>query len=126
LARGYLCSGDIDAGDAFGVGLYSSMLNWADLLLQTLGSVSGEITGGGYTSQLLSGATWSDASGTLIFEANDATWTAMSAGINNAKFAVVWQAEKGKLLAYASLSTSSFSIASGRLLSVRTRVFELA
>jgi hypothetical protein len=54
----------------------------------------------------------------------------MSAGINNVKFAVVWRddikAEGRRLLAFAQLSSSSFQIASGRLLSVGTRLFELA
>lgn len=103
--------------------------NFGTKTLENWGSVTGEVTeGNGYSSSgaPLSAEDWTVGASAqqYKFDANDpATWTASGGGLSLIKGAVIFAsgASAGAcyLLCYASLSTSSFTLADGNTLTVQ-------
>jgi hypothetical protein len=94
--------------------------------LSTYASLVGEVSAtGGYATggKALSGVTWVTAgsAGQWMLDSTALIFTASAAAINNIRYAVVRNstgAAAGKLVAYAPLTTTQFTLASGNTLTV--------
>jgi hypothetical protein len=82
---------DLDS-HTFKMALFTSASNADTLTLDELGDLTNEVANGdGYTTGgvTLSGITWTNSSGTIKFDCNDAEWIASGSGIT-ARFAVIY------------------------------------
>ena len=102
--------------------------------ITTWGSIGSECTGGGYARVTLASRTWTagTSAGVQKFDFTDPIFTASSSTITSVRYAVIMAstgASQGLPLAYAALSTASFSVTSPNTLTVQlatTGVFTLA
>ena len=100
---------DMDT-DTFKVALFTSGSNAADLTQTELGTLTPEVANAfGYTTggNTLASVTWSEATGTVTFDAADTVWTA-SGGSITARFAVIYSdtSVTDKLVAYSLLDNA--------------------
>lgn len=116
------------AGTVFRMSLVTSASNFATRTLQTFASLTGEIAdGNGYSTsgKALANETWTVGASAKSYrlDADDPVWTGTGGSIANIKGAVIWQsgasAGARKLLCFASLTSSQFTLASGNTLTVQ-------
>lgn len=135
-ARRYLMTGDIDLNsDTFYVSLYHGSGNAADLTLQKIINVTGEVsTGFGYTAggHPLTNVTWDIGASPseMRFKADPAVWNAVGGNIVNVQYVVLWVATKQWLVAVAAVEEngSGITIADGNPLLIKFTnegIFEL-
>jgi hypothetical protein len=98
------------SADTFKMALFTSASNVgsASLSPATKANATNELaTAAGYTAGgvTLTGVTWSDASGTETFTSGNAQWTAAGGSIT-ARYAVVYNATSGDLVAFCLLDTT--------------------
>ncbi len=120
-AKKYLQNGTIQIGTStLKMKLYTSASNASTFTLSTLGSVSNQVTGGGYSEgKTLSGVELTSilSAKSFSFGAADVVYTASGSTLANVKFAVIG-ISGGKALCWSRLSTSQFSITSPNTLTV--------
>lgn len=108
--------------------LVTSASNFATNTLSLLGSLTNQVTeANGYSSsgKTLASETWTAgvSAGQIRFDAGDPIWTATGGTIPNIKAAVLFMSAAASanchLLAYASLTTTQFTLASGNTLTLQ-------
>jgi hypothetical protein len=123
-----LGAGTIALPGAVRIILVGSASNFATNTLSLLGSLTDQVTSGnGYSSsgKALASETWTAgaSAGQIRFDAADPIWTATGGAINSIKAAVLVMsgASAGAchVLAYASLTSNAFNLASGNTLTVQ-------
>ena len=132
-------NGTIDLSSAtLRMALVGSGGNYATSTLSLLGSITDEVTeANGYSSsgKGLSGEVWTAGSsaGAYKLDATDPVWTATGGAINSIRAAIIFTsggaAGSCHVLAWATLSTAAFNLASGNTLTVQfnaSGIFELA
>lgn len=140
MAKEYLCDGTIDLDTtSFDLHLYQSASDFATATNSTLGGLSSEVaSGNGYAhaGEALS-VTWGQgaSAGERRFDATDLIVTASGGTIANIKAAVIVartgasaEDTANKLLCYASLTSSQFSLTDTNTLTIQfsaNGVFEL-
>jgi len=138
MAREFMLDNTIDLdGAIFRMSLYQSASNFATDTLSKRSQVTSEVAeANGYSSsgKTVSAPTWATgASGNVRrFDSTAVIWTATGGTIPNIKAAVIWISAGAtgseKLLVFASLTSSQFTLASGNTLTVTpsaTGIFEL-
>ena len=137
-AKGKIGGGTIDLPGAIRMALVTSASNFATATISLFGSVSSQVTSGnGYSSsgKALASETWTTgtSAGQWKLDAADPVWTATGGNIANIKAAVLFMsgASAGAChaLAYASLTSSQFTLASGNTLTIQfnaSGIFTLA
>lgn len=131
LAKKRIGNGQINlASGNFRMQIHTSASNAANVALgtiQTRQSVTSEVTeANGYSSsgKPLTGRVWTIGTGATQykFDFDDVVWTATGGTLPNLKFAVIWQsgASAGAqyLLAYASLTSAQFTVATGNTVTI--------
>jgi len=99
-------------------GLFKSTSNASDYTLTNVSQITNPVSGGGYTGakQLTSVVVTTGASAKQIkFDAADSVFTASGGNVGSIMYSVIYQSG-GKLLAWAKLSTSAFTVTSGNTL----------
>jgi hypothetical protein len=123
-----LGAGTIALPGAVRIILVGSASNFATNTLSLLGSLTDQVTSGnGYSSsgKALASETWTAgaSAGQIRFDAADPIWTATGGAIPSIKAAVLVMsgASAGAchVLAYASLTSNAFNLASGNTLTVQ-------
>lgn len=123
-----LGAGTISLPGAVRVALVTSASNFATATMSLLGSVTNQVTeANGYSSsgKALASEAWTagTSAGQIKFDAADPIWTATGGTIPNIKAAVLFMsgASAGAchLLAYASLTSTQFTLASGNTLTLQ-------
>jgi hypothetical protein len=77
-----LGDGGIDSdADVFKQALVTSASNFATLSTEGFGAITGEVTGNGYVQHTHGSVTYTEATGTITFDADDATYTAAGGSI---------------------------------------------
>jgi hypothetical protein len=121
-------SGAIDLPGAIRVALVTSASNFATLTMSLLGSLTNQVTeANGYSSsgKALASEAWAvgASAGVYALDAADPVWTATGGTIPNIKAAVLFMsgASAGacQLLAFASLTSTQFTLASGNTLTLQ-------
>lgn len=120
-------NGTIDLPGAVKVALVTSASNFATLTMSLFGSVTNQVTSGnGYVAggSSLANEAWTAgaSAGQYKFDADDPLWTATGGNISNIKAAVLYMSgatAARHLLAYASLTSSQFTLASGNTLTLQ-------
>jgi hypothetical protein len=116
------------ASTAFRMSLVTSASNFATYTISTFASLTGEIAdGNGYSTsgKALTGEVWTQGASAkqYKFDADDAVWTATGGAIANIKGAVIWlsgaSAGARKLLCFASLTSTQFTLAQNNTLTVQ-------
>ncbi len=143
MAREFLLDNTIDIdGAAFRMSLYQSAASFATATLSTRNELSGagnevsEENGYSSSGKTVSASTWITGGSAAVrrFDSTAVVWTATGGTIVNIKGAVVWvsagagQTGSEKLLIFASLTSSEFTLAQGNTLTITpsaTGVFEL-
>jgi hypothetical protein len=140
----YLGTGTIKLGvgngGAFKMALFktSGSATVTNVALSTFASLSGEVSATGkyvagglalppVTGQWTTGATTTQMK--FTYTTAGLTFTASGAAINNIRYAVIYESANGKLLCYAALSSTQFTVTSPNTLTVlpaATGVFTLA
>ena len=92
--------------------------------ITTKASIGNECTGGGYAALTLSGITWTTTTSTGLqeFDFTDPVFTASASALTSVRFAVIYTstgASDGIPVAYADLSTASFTVTTGNTLTVQ-------
>lgn len=108
---------DLDSNALFD-GLFKSTSNASDYTLTNVSQITNPVSGGGYTGakQLTSVVVTTGASAKQIkFDAADSVFTASGGNVGSIMYSVIYQSG-GKLLAWAKLSTSAFTVTSGNTL----------
>ena len=99
-------------------GLYRSTSNASTYTLSNTSELTNPVTGGGYTGAktLTSVVVTAGASAKQIkFDAADSVFTASGGNIGSIMYSVIY-ASGGKLIAWAKLSTSAFTVTTGNTL----------
>lgn len=127
--RKYIGNGSINLGaTVFRCTLHTSASNFADETLSVYGSLNNEVTeANGYSSsgKALTNEVWTTGTSAqqIKFDTDDVFWSANGGSIANIKAAVIWlsgaSAGGRKLLCYASLTSSQFSLAAGNRLTIQ-------
>lgn len=143
MAREFLLDNTIDIdGATFRMSLYSSAAGFATATFSTRDELSGagfEVTEQfGYSSsgKTVSASTWitGASAGVRRFDSTAVVWTATGGIIEDIKAAVIWISAAGgqtgseKLMLFASLTSTEFTLASGNTLTITpsaTGIFEL-
>lgn len=128
MAREYIGDNTIDLdGSIFRISLYQSSSNFATDTSSVRSQITNEVVdGNGYSTsgKTLSATTWiTGASGNVRrFDSTAVIWTATGGAIANIKAFVVWISAAAvaneKLLGYASLTSTQFTLASGNTLTL--------
>lgn len=122
--------GGIKLNGNFRMQLHTSASNAATLTLGVISSVTNEVTeANGYSSsgKPLAGLTWTVGVSAKQYAfgagATNPKWSANGGSISNIKFAVIWASGASAtvrfLLAFCSLSSSQFSLASGNAMTIQ-------
>jgi hypothetical protein len=129
LTKKKIGNGSINLGSGnFRVGLYQSASNAATLTLGVLGSLTNEVAeANGYSSsgKALASKVWTVGASakSYKFDGDDLVWTGTGGTIPNIKFAVVWasgaSAGARHLLAFASLTSSQFTLSQNNTLTLQ-------
>lgn len=137
-AKGKIGSGTINLPGAIRIALFTSASNFATATISLLGSITSQVTSGnGYSSsgKALASEAWTTgtSAGQWKLDAADPLWTATGGSIANIKAAVLYMsgASAGAChaLAYASLTSTQFTLASGNTLTIQfnaSGIFTLA
>lgn len=121
-------AGTIALPGAVRVALVTSASNFATNTLSLLGSLTSQVTeANGYSSsgKTLASEVWTagTSAGQIKFDATDPIWTATGGTIPNIKAAVLFMSHASAanchLLAYASLTSTQFTLASGNTLTLQ-------
>jgi hypothetical protein len=121
-------SGTIDLPGAVRIALAGSGGTFATNTLSLLGSLTDQVTeGNGYSSsgKALASEAWTvgATSAQMKFDAADPVWTATGGAINSIKGCVLFMsgaaAGSCHMLAYASLTSTAFNLASGNTLTLQ-------
>ena len=121
-------AGSILLTGAVRIALVGSASNFATRTLSLFGSITDQVTSGnGYSSsgKALASESWTAgaSAGQIRFDAADPVWTATGGAINSIKGCVLFMsgASAGAchLLAFASLTSSAFNLASGNTLTLQ-------
>lgn len=126
-AIGKIGAGTINLPGAIRVALFTSGANFATATLSLLGSISGEVTeANGYTAggKALGSESWATgaSAGVWRLDAADPVFTASGGTIPNIKAAVLYMSgatAARHLLAFASLTSTQFTLASGNTLTLQ-------
>lgn len=123
-----LGAGTIALPGAVRIALVGSASNFATSTLTLFGSITDQVTSGnGYSSsgKALASESWTQGTsgGQIKFDATDPVWTATGGAINSIKGCVLFMsgASAGAchLLAWASLTSTAFNLASGNTLTLQ-------
>ena len=123
-----LGAGTIQLPGAVRIALVGSGSNFTTATMSLFGSVTDQVTSGnGYSSsgKALASEAWTAgaSAGQIKFDAADPVWTATGGAINSIKACVLFMsgASAGAchLLAYASLTSTAFNLASGNTLTLQ-------
>jgi hypothetical protein len=89
--------------------------------ITTKASIGNECTGGGYAALTLSGITWTTTTSTGLqeFDFTDPVFTASASALTSVRFAVIYQSAGDIPVAYADLSTASFTVTTNNTLTVQ-------
>jgi len=110
---------------SFRIALFTSASNFATNAMSLLTSVTNQVTSGnGYSSsgKTLAGEAWTVGASArqYKFDATDPLWTATGGNIANIKGAVIYASgATPHVLAYASLTSTQFTLASGNTLTLQ-------
>jgi hypothetical protein len=116
------------AATVFRISLVTSASNFATFTISTFASLTGEIAdGNGYSTsgKALTGEVWTAGASAkqYKFDTDDVVWTATGGAIANIKGAVIWisgaSAGARKLLCFASLTSSQFTLALNNTLTIQ-------
>lgn len=132
-------NGTIDmSATTFRMALVGSGGNYATSTMSAWGSVTDEVTSGnGYSSsgKTLTNEVWTagTSAGAYKFDFDDLTWTATGGAINSIRAAIIFVSAVATanchLLAWCTLTTAAFNLASGDTLTVQINAngaFEIA
>lgn len=129
LAKKKIGNGTISlASTVMRISLVTSASNFATRTLGTFASLTNEIAdGNGYSTsgKSLTGEVWTVGASAQQYkwDADDVIWTGTGGAIANIKGAVIWlsgaSAGGRHLVAFASLTSSQFTLASGNTLTVQ-------
>ena len=120
-------AGPINLNGAFKMTLVKSVASFSGDLWSTYGSIgANEITATGFAPQTLDSVTWTGkaAAGdaTVKFDCADEIFTASTSNYKDIKYAMIFQslgASSGRLLCYAQLSSSAFTVNQASTLTVQ-------
>ena len=121
-------NGTMVLGNPVRVALVTSASNFATATMSLWGSVTSEVTSGnGYSSsgKALATEAWTvgASAASYKFDADDSVWTGTGGSIANIKAAVLFMSAAAAggchLLAYASLTSTQFTLASGNTLTLQ-------
>lgn len=138
-AKKYIGNGTINLGSGnFRLALVTSASNFATLTLSVWNSITNEVTSvtNSYSSsgKALAGRAWTVGSSAKAYmlDFNDVVFTGSGNAISNIKAAIIYLSAAStasrKLLCYASLTSSQFTLASGNTLTIQfatTGVFQM-
>ena len=120
-------AGTIALPGAVRIALVKSTSNFATNTISLLGSITNEVgTGNGYTAlgKSLASEAWTagTSAGQIKFDAADPVWTATGGAITSIQAAVLFMSgatAARHVLAYASLTSTAFTLASGNTLTLQ-------
>jgi len=129
LAKKKIGNGSISlASTIMRISLVTSASNFATKTLGVFGSLTNEIAdGNGYSTsgKAMTGEVWTVGgnASTYKWDADDVVWTGTGGAISNIKGAVIWvsgaSAGARHLVAFASLTSTQFNLASGNTLTIQ-------
>ena len=130
LAKKKIGNGTISlASTVMRISLVTSASNFATKTLGTFASLTNEIAdGNGYSTsgKAMTSEVWTvgaASAGQYKWDADDVVWTGTGGAISNIKGAVIWvsgaSAAARHLVAFASLTSTQFNLASGNTLTIQ-------